>query len=63
MFRIILLSLNPLSTYNLVGNSIIVFGNVKVDLRTVESCSSNLTFSSGFNLKNDGSSTTPSDKA
>ena len=62
VFRIILRSLNFLLTYDSLGNSIIVFGNVKLKLQTIESCSPSFIFSSGSNLKNDGSST-PSDVA
>ena len=43
-------------------DSILVFSNVQVELRTIESCSSNLNFSSGSNLNSDGSSI-PSDIA
>ena len=46
-----------LSTYDLVGFSIIVFGDVKVEVRIIESCSPSFTFSSGSSLKNDDSFT------
>ena len=55
MFLFIPESFNPLSTYDLEGNSILVFGNVKEDLRTIEFCSSSFTFSSGSNPNNDDS--------
>ena len=45
-----------LSTYDLVGYSIIAFGNVKVELSTIECCSSDLNFSSGSKLNSDDSS-------
>ena len=62
MFRIILGSFNLLPTYDLIGNSINVFSNGKVELRVIEHCSFNLIFSSGSNLNNEDSSTL-SDKA
>ena len=40
-FLIILGSFNLLSTCDFVGNFIIVFGNVKVELRIIENCSFN----------------------
>ena len=46
----------------LVSKSNCVFGNVKVELRTTESFSSNFNFSLGSNPNNDGS-ITPSDTA
>ena len=55
-------SFNLLSTFDLLGNSGIVFGNVKVELKTIESNSFNPNFLSGFNPNKDGSST-PSDIA
>ena len=44
--RLFLLLSCELSTYYLVGNSIVVFGDVKVELRITESCSSGFSFSS-----------------
>ena len=49
--------MNFYSTYDFEGNIIIVFGNVKTELRTIEFCSSISNFSSGSNLKNDDSLT------
>ena len=46
-----------LSTSDLVGNSIRVFGDVKVELGIIESCSSSFNFSSGSNPNNDDSFT------
>ena len=45
-----------LSTYELVGVSTSDFGEVKVELRIVESCSCVFNFSSTYNLNNDDSS-------
>ena len=55
--RLFLLISCKLSTYDLVGSSIIVFGDVKVELGFIESCSSYFNFPSGSNLKKDDSST------
>ena len=55
--RLFLLISCKLSTYDLVGNSFMVFGDVKVELRIIESCSSSFNFSSGSNFYNDGSLT------
>ena len=46
-----------LSIYDVVDNSNFVIGEVKVELRIIESCSSRFNFSSGSNLDNDISST------
>ena len=59
VFFIIIGSSNFLSTYFSVGSSIIVFGDVKVEFRTIESC---FNYSSGSNLKSD-CSFAPSDIA
>ena len=40
------------STYVLIGFFIIVFVDVKVELRTIECCSSSFTFSIGYSLNN-----------
>ena len=61
-FRIILGSVKPPSTYDLVGISIIVFGNFKVELGIIQSCSSSFNFSSGPN-PNSGDSSTKSEVA
>ena len=51
--RIVLGSFHLISTYDLVGNSIIVFGSNKAEVRTIVSCSSKFIFSSGSNLNKD----------
>ena len=56
------MQLNFLSTYVFVDSFIMVFGDVKVELGSIESCSSNSSFSSGSNLSKDDSAT-PSDIA
>ena len=55
--RLFLLFSCKLSTYDLVGSSIFVLGDVKVELGLIDFCSSTSNFSSGSNLNNDNSST------
>ena len=49
--RLVLLLSCKLSTNDFLGNSIIVFGNVKVELRSIESYSFRFNFCSRSNLK------------